>query len=34
MSMNVGKLDRKGKEEEVWKEFETFISVDDWWFDE
>ncbi len=32
--MNVAKFDRRRMEEEVWREFETFISVDDWWLDE
>ncbi len=34
MSMNAVRLDRRRKEEEVWREMETFIAVDDWWFDE
>jgi hypothetical protein len=34
MSMNVRRFDRKGREEEVWREMETFIAVDDWWLDE
>ncbi len=32
--MNVVKFDRRRMEEEVWRELETFIAVDDWWLDE
>ncbi len=34
MSMIAKKFDRKEMEEEVWREMETFIAVDDWWLDE
>ncbi len=34
MSMNVRRVNRRDNEDEVWKEFETFIAVDEWWLDE
>ena len=34
MSMDARRFRRKDKEEEVWREMETFIAVDDWWLDD
>jgi len=32
--MNIKRFDKKRREEDVWKEMETFIAVDDWWLGE